>query len=633
MGRRILLLASVLALASCVTEQTFIDSKKQVRNLEFDKKDAAKTRLILGLSYLENGRFEQAKFNLEKALEFGPKRADVNYSLGYYYQVVGEMELAEEYYLSAINLEPKNPDTLNNYGTFLCNVGNVEKAEVYFKKAINISKYTRAAESYENMAICALSNDQLVKAEDYFEMSFKHNPSRANNVVSLAGVKYANGDLVAALDFYGRYLRLNNPSARGLLLGYILETRRGRVTQANKYANQLKLEFAGSREALYFTTGQVKNSEFEQLRKKFSALSQQSGKPAPKIRITRKSENKLPAQRKSTPILTTSLSGAGMLAGSSQTTISSLKAAKELRQKVRMFSAPLTDSESIEISERRQKTVALAKATALPEEQVLLEQVPQGELINDRAATEKSKRYLNLSLPDIVIPKYEVVDGDNLYRVSVKFNVQILNLMEWNQLKKEELDQGQVLFVADPKPVVEVEEELLLSQLASQYKVKLSALMAWNKVESDGWIKKGTRVLIMEPSAYLTGGQDDLSKEIENIELDEFLDIDIVNINVPTHKVANNEFLYTISTKYNIKINALIRWNGLESESDIKVGQILYLANPDIYYEVTHQQKLSDVANHLQLELSELMAWNNVKNDGLVKAGTKLLKVNAERYQ
>ena len=74
-----------------------------------------------------------AKFNLEKALEFNPKRADVNYSLGYYYQMVGEMEIAEKYYLEAIDLEPENPDTLNNYGTFLCNVGQLDKSAVYFK--------------------------------------------------------------------------------------------------------------------------------------------------------------------------------------------------------------------------------------------------------------------------------------------------------------------------------------------------------------------------------------------------------------------------------------------------------------------------------------------------------------------
>ena len=629
MGRILVLLISSLALISCVTEQTFIDSKKQVRSLEFDKTEAARTRLVLGLSYLENGRFEQAKFNLEKALEFGPKRADVNYSLGYYYQVVGEMEVAEDYYQKAVSLEPKNPDTLNNYGTFLCNIGQVDKAEQYFKKAINISKYTRAAESYENMAICALSNDQFGKAEGYFEMSFKHNPSRANNVLSLAGVKYASGDLVAAIDFYSRYLRLNQASARGLLLGYIIEDKRGRLSQANKYGLRLKTEYANSREALYLSTGQVENSEFEQLRKKFKALTQPETKPAPQIRITRKSavskDNKRQARTKAQ---LTSDAGLALEQGE---LVSSLTLAKELRQKVKMFSAPLTDSESIELPALQQKAIALPPTEPLPKEKVLMHQVAVNELVNDRAQAAKGKLYLDIPEPSVQIPQYRVEEGENWYRVSVKFNIKAENLRKWNQLTQDELVKGQTIFVAEPNPVVTVEQDMLLSHLANRYQVKLSALMRWNHQESDGWVKKGTRMFIVEPSVYIAPADVHLQTETSGDK--RFLNIRLVDVRLPTHKVQPNEFLFKISRKYNIKIKALMRWNGLASESDVQAGQTLYLRNPDIYYRVEQEEKLSVVANRLSIDLSQLMAWNNVETDGLVRAGTKLLKVNAERYQ
>ena len=640
MGRVLLLIASCMTLLACVTETTFVDSKKRVRSIEFNKEDAAKTRLVLGLSYLDAGQYEQAKFNLEKALVFGPDRADVNYSLGYYYQMVGEMEQAEDYYLKAIDLEPNNPDTLNNYGTFLCNINQIDKAEKYFKKAIDISKYTRAAESYENMAICALGSDQMTKAENYFEMSFKHNPSRGNNVLSLSGIKYASGDLVAALDFYSRYLRLNQSSARGLLLGYILETRRGRITQANKYAERLKNDFANSREALYFTMGEVDNSEFEQLRKKYKALSRDDSKPAPKIRITRKngkSETPPANPSRAKPALI----GSGALANAGNDLVSSLAVAKELQQKVKMFSAPLSDTESIEIPAKTQKTIAISRMEPLPEEKVLTHQVVSKTVVNDRAETDKNRNYLELDNSELTIPSYRVVAGDNLYRVSVKFNVQIANLMIWNELKKEELVSGQTLFVADPKPMIRVDKEMRLSTLAKQYKIEPTAIMKWHGVDADGWLKKGTQVYLVDPLVYRQLGelanqeaqeQEKNEKEIAETS-GEFLAIPEINITLPTHKVKNSEFLYAISRKYNIKINALIRWNGLESESDIKAGQTLYLADPDIYHQVSQVQKLSDVANHLQIELSQLMAWNNVETDGLVKAGTKLLKVNAERYQ
>lgn len=630
MGKIVILLISIFALASCVTEKTFVDSKKQVRSLEFDKDDAAKTRLILGLSYLENGRFEQAKYNLEKAYEFTPDRADVNYSLGYYYQLVGEMSIAEEYYKEAVDLEPKNPDTLNNYGTFLCNIGDVEKAEVYFKRAINISKYTRAAESYENMAICALNNGQLVKAEEYYETSYKHNPSRANNVLSLAGIKYASGDLVAAIDFLGRYMRITEASARGLLLGYIVETRRGRISQANKYANQLQQAYPDSREALYFTTGQVGNSEFETLRKKYQATSS-AGQP--QIRITKKPQNKSATartnkERLDTRYSSTGLIGAGVLVNAGSMTTNT-ELAEELKKKVEMFSKPLTDTEAIDLPQQTQSTAAIKKVAPLPTENVLLQEVKAGDLVNDRAATANQKQYLKVQKRQITPPIYTVEEGDNLYQLSVKFNVQMLKIVAWNQLQDENLEKGQTLYIADPNPYIEVDEEMLLSQLANQNNVKLSALMKWNQLPSDGWLKKGSKLFMSDPAEYLAKSQGIALTE----DGDKILSVNTAQIELPRHKVGKNEFLYNISTKYNIKMDALKRWNKLTSESDLKAGQMLYLANPDVFYIVKNTQKLSAIATHLGVSTSNLLAWNNLTEDGIVEAGTKLLKVNAEQYK
>lgn len=629
MGRIVIVLLSFFMLISCVTERTFIDSKKKVRSLEFNKDDAAKTRLILGLSYLENGKFEQAKFNLEKAYQFSPDRADINYSLGYYYQLVGEMLIAEEYYKEAVDLEPNNPDTLNNYGTFLCNTGDVDKAETFFKRAIDISKYTRAAESYENMAICALTNDQLVKAEKYYETSYKHNPSRANNVLSLAGLKYASGDLVSALDFYGRYMRLTEASSRALLLGYILETRRGRISQANKYSNKLKNAFPQSRETLYFTTGQVKNSEFELLRQKYQATA---GNGQPQIKIIKKPQNRSTKNRLDTRLSQTGLIGAGALQNTNVELTSSVELAAELKQKLEMFSKPLTDTESISMPNQTQSTAAFRKLGPLPTETMLVEEIAPGDVVNDRAATANQKQYLKLQERTIEPPKYQVQEGDNLYQLSVKFNVQMLKIVEWNQLKNETLELGQRLYIADPNPYIVVAEEMLLSQFASQHNIKLSALMKWNNLPSDGWLKKDMKLFNLDPVDYLAKVEN-VSKLGEQTESLSVIEVNAPKLTIPQHTVGKNEYLYTISTRFNIKIEALKRWNKLSSESNLKAGQKLYLANPDVYYITKDKQSLSEIADHLNVALSQLLVWNNLPQDGLVLAGTKLLKVDAERYK
>jgi type IV pilus assembly protein PilF len=636
MGRILLLLGSIIVLSGCVTEKTFIDSKKQVRSFDFNKDEASKTRLVLALSYLENGNYEQAKFNLEKALAFSPERADVNYSLGYYYQTVGEMAIAETYYLKAIDLEPQNPNTLNNYGTFLCNVGQLDKAADYFKRAIAISKYTRAADSYENLAICALTNNKILQAQEYFEMSYKHNPGRPYNLLSLSGIKYATGDLVAALDFYNRYQRLSVPTARSLLLGHILESRRGRITQADEYIAELVEKFPNSREALYVSTQSIQNSEFEQLRKQYQA---QYGS-GPKVKITRKSPSNqslsvknVPSQKKVTNKFgrddnLTGLVLPATISSAVKKVSTTAEFAQELQQKVAMFSKPLTDTESVVLPEVTQSTVALPKEMPLPEEKVLTESVKPAVLVNDRASTKNTRVYLEPNPQELTVPTYQVQAGDNLYRVSVKFNIRVDKLVEWNALNKQEVSVGQTLFIANPEPIVEIQSETTLSDLANQFRVELAALLSWNGLSEDGWLKPGQKVLITDPELYNSMSEMSALKKVG-----EELTLNPPKVTVPIHKVKSGEFLYKISKKYNVKLNALIRWNRLSANAKLVIGQKLYVKNPNIFYIASKTTTLSDVGKLLGISLKDLQTWNQVDADGVVNAGTKVLIVNPELYK
>lgn len=650
MGRILIVLISAVLTTACVTEKTFVDSKKQVRSFEFDRTEAARTRLILGLSYLENNKYEQAKFNLEKALEFAPTRADVNYSLGYYYQMVGEMDIAETYYLKAIDFEPNNPDTHNNYGTFLCNVGQLDKAAGYFKKAISISKYTRAADSYENLAICALSNDEILQAQEYFELSYKHNPGRPNNLLSLAGIKYATGDIVAALDFYSRYMRISQPGPRALLLGYILEEKRGRLTQANKYLDQLVQTFPNSREALYATSKTIINSEFEQLRLKY-----QSKRNSPQIRITRKTatsnENQPSRATQSTSLVKKEqqvddterqlrnqnlrenqrTSGGLVLPATVATAVSEYASKAEfvqdVKDKVEMFSKPLTDTEKAKIPELIQSTVAIEKEQPLPEEKVLVSPIKNAVLVNDRASTQNNRVYLQPSPQGLIAPTYKIQKGDNLYRISLKFNIKVSTLAKWNGLNDKDMVVGHTIYVAQPEPYMTLNADKMVSDVAREEGVSLQTLLRWNNLEQDGWLKEGTEILMSDPDLYTTKEQ-----QAKYQNLGEPLTVTLRDVNIPTHTVKAGEFLYKISSRYNVKLETLMKWNNLTQKSKLQIGQSLFVADPDIYFTVPKLQSISEVASNLDVDVAELKRWNQIDRDGVVTAGTKLLKVNPEQY-
>lgn len=203
-----LLIIVVLLLSACVSEPRPDGFKDKD---DFDQIEAAKTRISLGLTYLNSGNYSQAKFNLDKALQFAPRLADAHFSMAYYYQKVDELELAEASYQEAIDRAPNNPDIANSYGAFLCQNGNYQKAKKYFLKAVNSTNYISTAETYENLALCSQSQGELDDAITYLKSAINHQPSRGKSLLLLARLQVQQqrwSDAKATLKRYERVARV-----------------------------------------------------------------------------------------------------------------------------------------------------------------------------------------------------------------------------------------------------------------------------------------------------------------------------------------------------------------------------------------------------------------------------------------
>ncbi len=176
-GLRVCAALLVLSLSACTSTPD-----TQSLNGNFNTSQAAKTRVSLGLTYLKNGNYIQAKKNLDQAFEYAPNSADVNYALAYYYQIVGEQRRADSYYSTALELAPDNGDIANSYGAFMCQVGDYEKAKSYFLHAVNIRQYANSAQTYENLGLCAQSQGHIEDAIGYFNNALNHQPTRAKSL-------------------------------------------------------------------------------------------------------------------------------------------------------------------------------------------------------------------------------------------------------------------------------------------------------------------------------------------------------------------------------------------------------------------------------------------------------------------
>ncbi|MCW9710033.1 type IV pilus biogenesis/stability protein PilW [Avibacterium sp. 21-586] len=146
---------------------------------EFDKQQAAKARVELGIAYLEQRELTLAKQNLDKALAYAPNYYLVHSALAYFYQLQGDNERAENAYLSALKLDGKQGDVLNNYAVFLCKQGRFAQAYQQFQQALNSPNYYQQTDTYENFALCALAEKNSALYQQYRSLVEKLDPQRA----------------------------------------------------------------------------------------------------------------------------------------------------------------------------------------------------------------------------------------------------------------------------------------------------------------------------------------------------------------------------------------------------------------------------------------------------------------------
>ncbi|MEP1554325.1 MAG: type IV pilus biogenesis/stability protein PilW [Paraglaciecola sp.] len=348
----------------------------------FDRDKAAENRVSLGLTYLKNGNFSSAKFNLDKALEFSPRSADANYAMAYYYQSVGELEQAEEAYQYAMDLEPNNADIANTYGAFLCQNGKYEKAKEYFLKAVNTSSYILSAQTYENLALCSQSQGRPEEAVQYFRSAVNHQPSRSHSLYLLTQALIDTQQWAEAQDVFKRYEKVSRVTPQSLIMAVSIENGLGNFSVAKGYSDMLIQLYPSNPLTLEF------------LKSKRDAVE----------RNIHSSDMDLPNKNKVVPVKQTITSYA-----------SNDQQNNELPNKV---------------TNEPQDTLPKASSTVIP-----------AKVESDvKEATKLT---------------YHVVSrGENLYRISLQYNIKMQTLVEWNNLADEsEIYNGMRLSLVKPATV------------------------------------------------------------------------------------------------------------------------------------------------------------------------------------
>jgi type IV pilus assembly protein PilF len=246
------LLLGAAALAGCQTTSTTtnepIPDSGSVKGEATEPRNRARIHTELGAAYFERGNVAVALEHLRTAVSADPNYALAYSMLGLVYAELKENKLAQANFERALSLSPNDPDINHNYGGFLCRTGREDESIKYFMQAVSNPLYATPWRSFSAAGLCTLAKNKVKEAEEFFQRALYLEPDDPTALISMAQIRYRQGNLDETRKLVLRFNRLVNPTAESLWLALRVERKLGERTAETGYANQLRRRFPNSRE-------------------------------------------------------------------------------------------------------------------------------------------------------------------------------------------------------------------------------------------------------------------------------------------------------------------------------------------------------------------------------------------------
>ena len=221
---------------------------------------------------------------------------------------------------------------------------------------------------------------------------------------------------------------------------------------------------------------------------------------------------------------------------------------------------------------------------------------------------------------------YHIVKPEeNVYRISLLYKVPIDSIKKWNNLDdKYSVTVGMKLVIRRKHSVFTEISRLLKGQneksildgenqyqtvvhivaekenvfrISLHYKVAMDSIRTWNQLDQDYKVIEGMKLIIKIPLSK-TGGQ------INGRE---------ASPGYGFHTVSGEENVFRISLRYHIPVDSIRRWNNLDPNYTVRIGQQLIVSNPGI---VIPKVKDSTIVQHQEtLKIS----GDSIPSDSLKK--------------
>ena len=243
--------------------------------------------------------------------------------------------------------------------------------------------------------------------------------------------------------------------------------------------------------------------------------------------------------------------------------------------------------------------------------------------------------------------EYVVKAGESLWSIAKKFDTTVGDIKKINNLKTNSLSIGQKLIIPKDKELDNYDTYIVkygdtLYSIANNFKISIESIVSNNNLSNSN-LSIGQILLIPKNDLvsdyiiYTIKPGDSLYKiaNDNNANIDELIKLNNLTnnllligqkIKIPK-KLQNNEevfikysvkpgdSLYSISNKYNIKIDEIKKINLLDN-SNLNIGQELLIPINNIYI-VKAGDTLSSIAQKYNLTIEQLKSKNNLIDDKL----------------
>ena len=273
--------------------------------------------------------------------------------------------------------------------------------------------------------------------------------------------------------------------------------------------------------------------------------------------------------------------------------------------------------------------------------------------INELNRNEKSKL---ISTKNVLKPEVEkrwfthkVRKNETLSTIADKYNISIVAIKKWNNLKNNTIKVGKVLKLFANQPVTsyytesknsssknhnvyQVQKNDTYYSIAKKNNITVKELLSINNLSEKSKLKVGQK-LIVSKSEF------DNKKSIAKDENESQTVKDGKKPILSSYKVKKGDNLYSIASAYNISVDEIKKLNNLDDEI-IKPGQTLKLQSnispsskgdndkpktspKKEYYKVKKGDTLYSISKKFNVNISELQKWNNLRSG--LKAGDKII--------